>query len=484
MAPAQSKLASALPLRTRLEGGSGAAAIAATLLALVYLRRKVVQAAQEAADRRNQAVLTTPQIELAQRELYNPLPGGARELLVPNRGRVSKVTIRPTKATTFAAHRPLFRRIAAPAVAARKAGESAAASTNAAAQRVGVNKDFFRQLAAIWRIIVPRATCKEVGLISAHTTFLLLRTYLSLLVARLDGKLVGDLVRRFLVCSVKKTWPLTQMLSQVSANGKGFLRGLVYWFLLAIPSVYTNAMIRFLQSKLAISFRTRLTRYVHDLYLDKNNTFYRVVNLDARIGANGADQLVRLGFSLTCFSRGADFVETGHDRHQPVLRDSFCALVSQRAIQLDCPLDSLTANSLGQLERLEAGSRPRVVQYSARQVPRWQRLDRPLCLVLCHRLDPAQGHASVWEACGGRSQVGGRLSRSTLEAHHQLGGSRVRFKTRFLACVGAKSLTSSERSSFYDGGAIEKDILTRAYLRLIKHVNSIFKVKPYSCTET
>lgn len=53
-------------------------------------------------------------------------------------------------------------------------------------------------------------------------------------------------------------------------------------------------MIRFLQSKLSISFRTRLTRYVHDLYLDKNATFYKVVNLDSRIGASGADQFVRL----------------------------------------------------------------------------------------------------------------------------------------------------------------------------------------------
>lgn len=74
----------------------------------------------------------------------------------------------------------------------------------------------------------------------------------------------------------------------------------MYWYLLAIPSVYTNAMIRFLQSKLAISFRTRLTRYVHDLYLDKNNTFYKVLNLDARIGANGADQFVTTDINRFC----------------------------------------------------------------------------------------------------------------------------------------------------------------------------------------
>ncbi|BGP11007.1 ATP-binding cassette long-chain fatty acid transporter pxa1 [Rhodotorula toruloides] len=244
MAPAQSKLAQQSAL-TGLRAKGGAAVFAA-LVALVYLRRKVVQAAAEAAEKRNRQMLTTPQIELAQRDLYNPLPGGARELLVPARGRVSKVLIKPTKATTFARHRPLFRK---PPPAARSASSTAPPSAGAAAQRVGVNKEFFRQLSAIFRIIIPHATSKEVWLVGAHTAFLLLRTYLSLLVAQLDGKLVGDLV---------------------SANGKGFLRGLCYWFLLAIPSVYTNAMIRFLQSKLSISFRTRLTRYVHDLYLDKN----------------------------------------------------------------------------------------------------------------------------------------------------------------------------------------------------------------------
>lgn len=33
------------------------------------------------------------------------------------------------------------------------------------------------------------------------------------------------------------------------------------------------------------------------------------------------------------------------------------------------------------------------------------------------------------------------------------------------------------RDRFYDGAKMEKDILNRAYLRLIKHVNSIFKVR-------
>lgn len=194
---------------------------------------------------------------------------------------MSKVIIRPTKASTFARHRPLFRKPPPAPSSSSKAAPSTAppGAAAASAQRVGVNREFFRQLGAILRIIIPHATSKEVWLLGAHTAFLLLRTYLSLLVAQLDGKLVGDLV---------------------SANGRGFLEGLAYWFLLAIPSVYTNAMIRLLQSKLAISFRTRLTRYVHDLYLDHTNTFYKVVNLDARIGSSGADQFVTTDVSRFC----------------------------------------------------------------------------------------------------------------------------------------------------------------------------------------
>ena len=63
---------------------------------------------------------------------------------------------------------------------------------------------------------------------------------------------------------------------QVAANLTGFLQGLGYWFALAVPSAYTNSMIRYLQSKLSLAFRTRMTRYVHDLYLSKNINYYKV----------------------------------------------------------------------------------------------------------------------------------------------------------------------------------------------------------------
>lgn len=42
----------------------------------------------------------------------------------------------------------------------------------------------------------------------------------------------------------------------------------------------------------------------------------------------------------------------------------------------------------------------------------------------------------------------------------------------------SRLIINSEEIAFYGGAKVEKDIITRAYLRLIKHVNSIFKVRP------
>lgn len=61
-------------------------------------------------------------------------------------------------------------------------------------QKVGVNKEFRRQLASIAHILFPNWHTKEVLLLVLHSIFLVLRTYLSVVVARLDGRIVRDLV--------------------------------------------------------------------------------------------------------------------------------------------------------------------------------------------------------------------------------------------------------------------------------------------------
>lgn len=70
-------------------------------------------------------------------------------------------------------------------------------------QKVGVNKEFRRQLTSIAAILFPNWHTKEAGLLVLHSIFLILRTYLSVVVARLDGRIVRDLVTYFilLVCA-------------------------------------------------------------------------------------------------------------------------------------------------------------------------------------------------------------------------------------------------------------------------------------------
>lgn len=193
---------------------------------------------------------------------------GSKVLLVGNGDEVEKIRIYPTRPITFEAHRRLF---------LDKRGEAAAPLEG----KVGLNRRFARQFDGIFAIIVPRFQSRETALILAHLSLLMVRTYMSLLVARLDGAIVRDLV---------------------SANGKEFLKGLGLWFTLAIPASYCNNMIKFIQRKLSLSFRTRLTRYVHDLYLNDKLPYYRVLT-EGEIG--GIDQFIAVDiakFSDSCAS--------------------------------------------------------------------------------------------------------------------------------------------------------------------------------------
>ncbi|KAJ1666828.1 ATP-binding cassette long-chain fatty acid transporter pxa1 [Coemansia sp. RSA 1813] len=140
-----------------------------------------------------------------------------------------------------------------------------------------LDKVFLLQLRALARIIIPSLASKEVIIIVMHTMFLVLRTWLSVVVAELDGKIVKHLVR---------------------GQGRKFLAGLLSWFAIAVPATYTNSMIRFLESKLALAFRTRLTQYVHDLYLNDNLTYYKLLTLDGRI--SNADQFITTDIARFC----------------------------------------------------------------------------------------------------------------------------------------------------------------------------------------
>ncbi|XP_052753137.1 ATP-binding cassette sub-family D member [Galleria mellonella] len=125
----------------------------------------------------------------------------------------------------------------------------------------GLNLEFLRQLMTLARIMVPGFRSHEVALLSAHTLCLFSRTFLSIYVASLEGSIVRHIVQK---------------------DMKKFSSLLLQWFGIAVPATFINSMIRYLESRLALAFRTRLVNHAYDLYF-KNQTYYRVSNLDARI---------------------------------------------------------------------------------------------------------------------------------------------------------------------------------------------------------
>ncbi|KPV77782.1 uncharacterized protein RHOBADRAFT_48039 [Rhodotorula graminis WP1] len=134
--------------------------------------------------------------------------------------------------------------------------------------RVEVDALFFQRLSRLLRIVLPSFRSKEASLLVLHSFFLVMRTLLSLYVASLDGSIVSALVR---------------------AQPRQFVLRILTWMAVAVPATYTNSMLTYLQSKLAIAYRTRLTKKVHEDYLD-GTTFYALGNLDDRV--KNADQLI------------------------------------------------------------------------------------------------------------------------------------------------------------------------------------------------
>ncbi|GAA6017017.1 hypothetical protein JCM8202_005871 [Rhodotorula sphaerocarpa] len=134
--------------------------------------------------------------------------------------------------------------------------------------RVEVDAIFWQRLGRLLQIVLPSFRSKEASLLLLHSFFLVGRTALSLYIASLDGAIVSALVR---------------------GQPRVFFLRILNWIAVSIPATYTNSMLVYLQSKLAIAYRTRLTKKIHEDYLE-GSTFYALGNLDDRI--KNADQLI------------------------------------------------------------------------------------------------------------------------------------------------------------------------------------------------
>lgn len=94
--------------------------------------------------------------------------------------------------------------------------------TTSSKKRVELNREFFKNLFRLLKIVVPGWKSRELRLLVGHSVFLVVRTLISLYVAELDGRLVSSLVQ---------------------GRGRDFLLGVVWWMVVAIPATFTNSMV-------------------------------------------------------------------------------------------------------------------------------------------------------------------------------------------------------------------------------------------------
>ncbi|KAG8669581.1 ATP-binding cassette long-chain fatty acid transporter pxa2 [Fusarium poae] len=156
---------------------------------------------------------------------------------------------------------------------AARRGTTSSGSEETPRKKVELNREFFRSLLKLLKIVVPGWRSKESRLLMSHSFFLVLRTLISVRVAEMDGAIVKALVK---------------------GNGKEFLKRIVWWMLIAVPATFTNSMLSYHQAELSLKYRSRLTQHIHDKYLS-NLIFYGISALDDRI--KNPDQLIAVDVS-------------------------------------------------------------------------------------------------------------------------------------------------------------------------------------------
>lgn len=120
-----------------------------------------------------------------------------------------------------------------------------------------------------------------------HSSLLIFRTVISLYVAALDGKYVFFYQSFSETISTLLLHHSRIVASLVRAQPLSFLLNILKWLLVAIPATWTNSQLTYVQNKLAIAYRTRLTKEVMTNYLgdeeQQDKVYYKLGEVHANI---------------------------------------------------------------------------------------------------------------------------------------------------------------------------------------------------------
>lgn len=147
--------------------------------------------------------------------------------------------------------------------------------------RVAVNATFLRNLLRLLRVAFPSPFTKDTLLVLLQAAALIIRTYLSLYIARLDGLITVLLTR---------------------GEGAKFVRAVALWMAIGVPAATINAVIQFLMRRIALRIRTRLTDHALDRYLVQGHqqpVYYGIQQHDSvNVGQIMAADIAKFSSSL------------------------------------------------------------------------------------------------------------------------------------------------------------------------------------------
>lgn len=154
---------------------------------------------------------------------------------------------------------------------------SASKSSSHKAPKVAVNKLFLKRLQLCLKICVPSLVSKEAFLILVQGVLLVSRTLLTEYISQIEGYCGSSLV---------------------SQQFTKFLRGVMGFAIVGIPTAIVNSGLKYMQKQLQLSFQARLTTYLHGEYCS-NRAYYAASTLG---GLTHADQRITEDVEKFAFS--------------------------------------------------------------------------------------------------------------------------------------------------------------------------------------